>query len=244
MVAAGTVMVVVRGGTAEAYSLDALVHGAQTTSTLSYELDTSMPDGTTIFTEVTMDIDHGLASMTMDDHADHTSKLIFDLDRSRVYVDAESYTAMGVDVGDAEWIEFDLDEMLDMDASTFYGQIGENPLDATLLFDSAQHVEDLGFDQVRGEQVKHYEVTVDEDDVFDLDLETSGFVNDGTPDPEGVVVYDVFVNESNQMVRLDYDVKVMDQYMSIELTVTGINEVVNIDVPDRSDVIGFDDVEF
>jgi hypothetical protein len=243
MVAAATAMVLIGGDEAEAYSLDAATMRAQQTNTVSLEYETAMSDGMVTHAEVDMDLDGGLTSMTMDNGYSGEWEYIFDLEQNRMYVDADSFEDMGLDVGDADWVEYELDELMDGDMTAVYAQFGENPLDASAMFEPADSVEDLGFDVVRGERVRHYEVTVDEDMGYGTELTRNGFVNDGEADPEGKIVFDVYVNESSQMVRLTYSMKLMGDYVSFDVTVTGINEPVDIDVPDRSDVIDMNDLD-
>ena len=244
MIAAATTMVVMGGEEAEAYSLDAATMEAQQTDTITLEYETSMPGGTTVHADVEMDLGRGLTSMTMDDGFSGEWDYIFDVDSNRLYVDADSMEDMGLDVGNADWVGYELDELTDGDMTMTYSQFGENPLDASQMFDGADEVEDLGFDMVRGERVRHYEVTIDEELAFGMELSTSGFVNDGDGDPEGKVVFDVYVNRSNQMVRLAYSMQMMGEYISFDVTITGINEPVDIEVPDRSDVVDMDDLEY
>jgi hypothetical protein len=252
MIAGAAAMVLLRADKAEAtYSLDAATMQANRTNTVTLEYQTSTPDGMTAAAEVEMDIERGLTSVVIDDGFSDDWRYIFDLEKNRMYLDADSYEELGLDVGDAEWIQFDLDDLTDVDASEMYAQFGENPLDASAMFENADAVEDLGFDVVRGDRVKHYEVTIDEELAFGTemsadassDIQTNGFVNDGSADPEGKVVFDVYVNESNQMVRMAYTLDIMGEYVSFDVTVTGINEEVDIDLPRRADVIDADQLE-
>jgi hypothetical protein len=245
MVAAATAMVVVSDEPAQAYSLNAAAMRAQQTNTLSYEATTSMADGTTNRFEVDMDLDRGLTSMTMDDGSVDQWQYVVDMNDNVMYVGAAKFTELGLHAGGAQWVSFDLGELIDVDLSAMYDQVGENPLDATLLFDVADDIVDLGFDDVRGERVKHYQVTVDEHAVLGTSKQTtSGFVNDGQTDAVGKDVYDVYVNRSNQMVRLSYGLEIVGQYVSVDLMVTRVDEQLDIVVPRKSDVIAYDDLEF
>jgi hypothetical protein len=250
LVAAGAVMVVLRSQpAAAAYSLDVAAIDVQDTTTLSYDLDMAMSDGSQVHSQVEMDLGRGLASVEMDDgYADW--QLVMDLDDHVMYVQADAFTDMGLDVDGAEWVRYDLDRVVDMDDVTGLYGLGENPLDAAQLFDAAEQVDDLGFEDVDGVRVKHYEVTLDASDVLGTDLSeidssglaTHGFVNDGDADPEGKIVYDVYVNEWNEIAKLTFGMELLGEYVSVDMTVTSVDEVVEIDLPDPSDVADWDDV--
>ncbi|MBI5087943.1 MAG: hypothetical protein HZB15_03480 [Actinobacteria bacterium] len=255
MAAAATLTVVLRDdAAAAAYSLDMAAIDVQDTSTVTYDLDMSTSDGMDLHYEIAMDLDRELSSITMD--TDGTEWVyVMDLGDGVVYVDAAAMETLGADVADADWVSFDLDDMVgsDEDITGVYG-LGENPLDATGLFDQAEEVDDLGFEDINGQEVKHYEVTFDEEDLlgFDTsdlessdlgaDLHTSGFVNDGETDPEGKVVYDVYVNEWNEIVQLTYGMDFLGEWVSVDLTVTSVDEAVDIEVPRSSTVIDGDDL--
>jgi hypothetical protein len=250
LVVAGVAVVALRAEpAAAAYSLDTATIDVQDTTTLTYDLDMSMSDGTEMHSEIAMDLSEGLASVEMDDgYAEWT--YVMDLDDEVMYVDADAYAELGIDVGDAHWVSFDLDDMLDTDdVSGVYG-LGENPLDATQLFDAADDVEDLGFEDLDGVRVKHYEVTLDEEDLLGIDLSelesnelgSHGFVNDGDSDPEGKVVYDVYVNEWNEITQLTFGMEFLGEYVSVDMRVTSVDVPVEIDVPDRSETVDWEDV--
>ncbi len=237
-----TTVVVVLAAPTDTYSLEASAARARDTTTLTYEFEAVRLGGATTFGEVQTDLDQRLTSMTMNDDSDGSSEYVFDIARNRVYVEADLYSDIGFDVGDAEWIRFDLDEMWATEASGLYDQVGENPLDAMLLLETADTIDDLGFEEVHGERVKHFVITVDDDTDLRA-VEHSGFVNDGEPDPRDRAAFDVYVNKSNQMVRLKYGLQMMGEYASVDVTMTGVDEAVDVHVPQRADVIEWDDID-
>jgi hypothetical protein len=250
MAAAGVLIVALQHDrAAAAYSLDMAALDVQDTTTLTYDLDMSMSDGTEMHSEVAMDLEQGLASVEMDDGYTDWA-FVMDLDEEVMYLHADAMTDMGLDVGDAEWVAYDLDEMVDTDDITGVYGLGENPLDATQLFDAAEQVDDLGFEELDGMRVKHYEVTLDEEDLLGIDLSDAepsglgahGFVNDGDADPEGKVVYDVYVNEWNEITQLTFGMELFGEYVSVDMTVTSVDEAVDIELPRRSTVVEWADL--
>ena len=117
-----TTVVVVLAAPTDTYSLEASAARARDTTTLTYEFEAVRLGGATTFGEVQTDLDQRLTSMTMNDDSDGSSEYVFDIARNRVYVEADLYSDIGFDVGDAEWIRFDLDEMWATEASGLYDQ--------------------------------------------------------------------------------------------------------------------------
>ena len=138
-------------------------------------------------------------------------------------------------------MSIDFEDLTGIDLGSLQ-QMTDNPLDVTEAFLAADAVEDLGFDEVNGQQVKHYRVTVDTDDVLAAmpSFEESFADIPGFELPD-TYVYDVYVTEANEMVRMAYDYEVLGESMSIDLTVTGVNEPVDIVVPDPADVVDIGD---
>jgi hypothetical protein len=250
MAAAGVLMVVLRSEpAAAAYSLDMAALDVQDTTTLTYDLDLSMSDGTDVHSEVEMDLAGGLASVQMDAAGEHWDYLL-DLDEHAMYVQSDALTDLGFDAEGADWVRLDLDRIVGMDDITGVYGLGENPLDATQLFAVAEQVDDLGFEDVDGMRVKHFQVTLDEADVLGIEVAATesdglgahGFVNDGDAAPEGKVVYDVYVDEWNEIVRLTFGMAFAGEFVSVDMTVTSVDVPVSIELPSRSTVADWDDV--
>lgn len=233
------VVVLTRDAPAEAYSLTQAATQAQDARTLSYEMEMDMGVAGSATAEASFDLDRGLMSMTMSmDMVDQPVDALFDIDENTMYM---STAAFG-DVIDAEWVSIDFEEVTGLDFGSMQ-QMTDNPLDVTEAFLVADEVEDLGFDEVNGQQVKHYRVTVDTAAV----LAATPSLEQAMADVPGLELpdtfeYDVYVTEANEMVRMAYEYEVMGQPMSIDLTVTGVNEPVDIQLPDPADVADIGDL--
>ena len=203
-----------------------------------------MGDVANVSADVSMDLDRHLMAMTMemDQMLDEPIQAVFDLNTGVMYMGAAQFADMGAPIGDAEWIEFDVQDATGVDMSDMIDQVGDNPLDAAAMFDAAQHVEDLGFDEVRGEKVKHYSIEIDTATALEAQpklrerLETLG------ADMPATIVYDAYVNEDNEIARLSYSVEMMGQTTTMDMVVTGVGDEVNIELPDPQTVISLDDM--
>lgn len=241
--AGAVTMVASRDEPVHAFSLNAATAQAQRSSTISYTAEIWTND-VAMTADFSIDMDRKLMAM-------HTSAgsigepvdVVFDLSENTMYVDASAYGGLGADLGDVEWIEFDIGEAMGgIDMAAMFDQIeGTNPLDVVDMFAAADDVEDLGYDEVRGERVKHYAITVDMAAALagrpDFADALAGMVAE-MPD---TVVFDAYVNGSDELVRFAYDLSVGSQQSSIDLTVTGVGDDVDIELLDPSTVIGFDD---
>lgn len=244
MVATATASVVLsRDEPAEAYSLSAATVRAQDTSTVSYSYEMSFGDDNNITADVSMDVDRGLMAATMQmDMFDGPVEYVFDMNENEMYVAADQLAGLGVPVEDGQWIKFDVGAITGIDMSGLVDQMRENPLDATQMFQVADDVTDLGFDEVNGQQVRHFEVTVDVKTALEAKPELAdvlGDLLDGMPE---TIVYDAYVTEANELVRLTYGYDVMGQPASVDMTVNATGTDVVIELPDPSTVVSYDEL--
>jgi hypothetical protein len=255
LIAAGAAVVVLGRdrGRADTSSFRAAIVDADQATSLTYELDMTSPGQPDIHATAAIDLDRHVASMRVW-AAGERWDYVMDMAAAVVYVDSGPLADEGYDVGDAEWVSVELEGEVPSESLTGVYGLGENPLDATQLFDAADSVEDEGWEDVAGEQARHYRVTLDEAVVLGEsdasgvravahDPHRSGFVNDGQADPEGKIVYDVYVNARDQIVRLSFAAKVADQWVSVDLSVTSIDEPVDIEIPRPSTVVSADDID-
>jgi hypothetical protein len=232
---------------ADAYSLNVAAAQAQDATTMAFTYEMSLGGDASIDADVSMDLDRKLMSMSMEmDELDGPITCVFDMGSNDMYFDAGAFGDM-LPVEDAQWIKFGLDDLTDVDLSELMGPVSDNPLDATMMFDVAKDVEDLGFDEVEGQRVKHYLVTVDTSDALDAQPEVrqalDGLAAEMAQLPE-TIVYDAYVTEANELVRLVYGFDVLGESMTMDITVTSAGEPVDIEVPDPSTVMDFDDFGF
>ena len=232
--AGATAMIVLRDEPAEAFSLEAAAVQAQDTSTLSFTMEMAM-DGSTVSADISMDVERELMAMQMRmPDLDGTFEFIVDLDDNTMYLSTAAEEFDLAQAGGAEWIEADMNDLMDVDMSSMLDQMDDNPLDMTAAFATADGVRDLGFVTVDGHEAKHYEITVDTDDAREVLEDALGTVPDE-------IVFDVYVNEANQLVRMAYEFEMMGEDVAVDMTITGIDNV-DIVVPDPSTVISFDDL--
>lgn len=244
--AATTGVVVTRDDQADAatYSLTAAAAQAQGATTVSYSMTMEMGDVANVSADVSMDLDRHLMAMTMemDQMLDEPIQAVFDLNTGVMYMGAAQFANMGAPIGDAEWIEFDVQDATGVDMSDMIDQVGDNPLDAAAMFDAAQHVEDLGFDEVRGEKVKHYSIEIDTATALEAQPKLRDRLETLGADMPATIVYDAYVNEDNEIARLSYGVEMMGQTTTMDMVVTGVGDEVNIELPDPQTVISLDDM--
>jgi hypothetical protein len=230
-----TAAVVVRDEPAEAFSLQAATVHAQDTSTLSFTMEMEMSDGTEVSADISMDVERELMAMHMRmPELEGEFDFIVDLDDNTMYLSTAAEAFDFAPLDGAEWIEADLDELMDVDMSSMLDQVDSNPLDMTAAFADAEGVRDLGYATVDGVEAKHYEVTVDTAEAYEVLDDVLGTVPDE-------LVFDVYISEDNQLLRMAYEFEMMGDEVAFDLTITGTDDV-DIVVPDPSTVISFEDL--
>jgi hypothetical protein len=149
----------------------------------------------------------------------------------------------GADELPTDWISMDLSNIPGGDQS-FGSLASSNPLDTAKLFDSAKKVQDKGVEEIDGEKVKHYVVTVDLAAALAASPEArKQFEQLGTDLPD-TLDYDVWVTEDNSLRRLAFTMEAVGQTLSTEMTVTDIGTIDPIvlpapdDVTDMSELLG------
>lgn len=240
----GGAMWAMRGGdepSVQAFSIEAVAQSAEQVNAVELEVTVELGDAT-IEAMVTMDTASGLMSMTMDmgdlltDEAGvGTMDMIMDLNAGTGYVSTEMFGEL-IET-DADWVSVDLGEGM---GDQFDQLAGSNPFDMAPLFDQeGVDVEEIGFDEVNGEKVKHYEVTIDpallaeqSEELGDQfgELGDLGFT-DG-------IAFQVYVNEANELRRMSFSVDILGESISYDMTVIAIgDEIEPIVLPDPADVV-------
>lgn len=238
-----------RGGeTKQTFSLDAAVDVAQQTSDVTYEtkIDVMIVG---ISAEMTVNGDAQLIRMSMDLSAlselggdelsgmPESMVMLIDLESGDALLD-KSLLGDEADF-DEQWIRVspeDADAFGDIDQMT-----SNNPIGITALFDEASEVREIGFDEVDGEKVKHFRLTVDFDDVLQLggtqfdDLDSMDIDEADLPDE---IDYDVYVNEDNQIRRIVFEAPIGGLDLGIDMTVIAFgDEVERLERPAEDDII-------
>jgi len=230
------VFAVVGGDKAHAgYSLSAAAASAETAQNVAYEM--TMQAGSAGTVEVTgkFDVAHQLMSMDMalPMLGDQQLSVVMDLGRFTMYMDASAFGKTGA--FPTKWVSIDLGKVPSMkDALAQAGT--NNPLDVAKAFAAAKSVEDLGTEDFRGEQVKHYKVTVALADVLASNPSMKDQLSKlGSAFPDEIS-YDVYVNANSQLRRVVYEAPVAGQTMKADVVFTAIDTLDPIVVPAADEV--------
>ncbi len=230
-------LVLANDSSSEKYSLTAAVSGAQGADSMAYEMRMDMGIVGAIIIDGRFDAEHQRMAMTMTidgmDAADMPEvEYLIDIESQMMYVNAEALADSGLDV-DTPWIGVDLSESSVMND---LGAMGSNPADMAASFADAENVEDLGLETVDGTEVRHYRVTVGIADVLAANPALEGQYEDAGAELPDEIVYEVYVDASNQLRRMTFDLDILGQSITFEMTITAVDDVEPIVIPDPSDV--------
>lgn len=248
--AGGGVFLATRGGDkVEAFSLQAA--SEQAAASDDVQMTMTMSVGPLAFeAEVIFDDNSGLMQMTMSGDVVGSAGIdevlvIMDTNNLTMYM---STAAFGDEIPtDAEWVLMDMSD-LGVDTSQFDQISSNNPLDIAPMFENANSVEEVGFDEVNGEKVKHYKVTVDMADALAVQPELQERLDELEELGEGLTMpdeltYDVYVNEGNQLRRIVFEMPFGPMNIDADIVVTAIGDAVpQIEVPPGDDVVSFEEL--
>ena len=117
-----------------------------------------------------------------------------------------------------------------------------NPLDAGALFENAKSVTEIGFDEVDGVRVKHFEVVVDTAAAMKVSPQLQQQLDGLGTDIPMDLRYDVYVDEQNQIRRTTIDTSIGGQKVSVDVIIKPQTEPIVIEVPKPADVTDFADL--
>lgn len=247
LVAVGVVFAVTRGDDAEKYSLTAAGDATGDLKTMTFSTTTA-GFGTEVRAVVATDLERELLHINMDLGVAIVGlggeiEMILDLANGVTYTNVSFFKQLGFPLN-TEWLRMDADWVAKngQDFELFRADAIANPLDAALVLEHATATEEVGFDDVDGLKVKHYQVTVSGEDAFasmgqlaeQLDL-----LDGAIPDE---IVYDFYVDEQNLIRRVSYEIDIGPGKISTDIVVLSINEPVNIEIPDDDDVTNARDI--
>jgi hypothetical protein len=205
--------------------------------------------GQRVVADVKADSDAGLTHLTMDLGesglgVDSTIETLYDANTKAIYVTSAFFDELGLDV-DTDWIRMDEEFLATLggaDEGLFGSASWGNPLDAAPLFAAAKSVTDLGFDEVAGVRVKHYEVVVD----TAAALATSPQIQQAFDEADGALpkelTYDVYVDEQNQIRRTATTVKAGATKVTADIVITPLTEPLHLELPDPDNVTDMSDL--
>jgi hypothetical protein len=168
---------------------------------------------------------------------DATVDLVAEVEDEVLYMSADFFEQLGVPV-DTQWIKIDraAAEQAGEDTSLFDQLDITNPLDTASIFDDADNVEDRGDDEIDGEAVRHYVVTVQMSELLKVDESLLQKAEDLGADLPETVDYDVYVTEDNTIRRMRYDLDLDVGKVKVEVTFREPDGPLSIEVPASGDV--------
>ena len=173
------------------------------------------------------------ATMNLPGLGDQPIGLVFDLENGVIYMEAAPFVDPGAPV-DSKWVSIDLSTVPAM--KELFGTVSEsNPLDVAKQFAIAKTIEEVGMEKVGEEPAKHYLVTVVTADVMKKFPEMAAVIDKAGVKMEDEVVYDVWVNEANQMRRMKYTTTINGQEQAQDITYTAIGAIDPIEVPSEDE---------
>ena len=236
VVAAIVVAIFVAGsGDSDAYSLKAAAQGAAEAKNVAFEMKATAA-GEDLTMAARLDADRQLMAMSIDMPAlseGGSIDAVMDMGAKVMYMDASAIPGAGEIP--TKWISIDLSTMPGAEES-FGSLTSSNPLDTAALFENASAVVDKGVEEVGGEKVKHYVVTVKVDDLVAKQPGLGDqFDSLGGTLPE-TVDYEVWVTEGNELRRMSFTLDVAGQTVVTDMKVTAIGTIDPIDIPAADDV--------
>lgn len=243
LVAAGAVViaavvagVVLLGGDKSdaSYSLQAAAEGAAAAQNVAFEMELNAA-GQQVTMAASIDVEHQLMSMSAEMPMFSDSgelSMIMDIENKVMYMDGSAFPGGALPT---KWVSLDLSKLPDV-GDSFGSLTGANPLDTARLFENAANVQDKGVEDLNGEKVKHYVVTVDLDEAIAAQpglLDGLGDVGADLPD---TIDYDVWVTEDNQFRRMSFSMEYAGQTADVDMRVTSVGTIEPIVLPAADEV--------
>lgn len=236
LVAGGVTFALTRGDDKEsssgggAYSLTAAATSAQDAQFIAYEMNISVM-GQSVQMEARMDVGASMMAMSMEMPGGAGSlDAIVDGGNQVMYMNTASFGSMAP----TPWISMDLSKV--PGGAQAFGASTENPLDVSKLFTDADNVEEVGLEDFRGEQVKHYRVTLDTAEAMSADPNLRSQLDELGGDFPEQLVYDVYITEDNELRRMTFEIDVMGQTMAAEMVLTALDSIEPIVIPPADQV--------
>ncbi len=226
--------VVALGGSDKAearFSLSAAAASAEVAQNVAYEMKIEVGASGAIDATGTLDTENGILAMNMSMPALGATKLdvIFDITNERMYMSSAAFAGQGMEVP-TDWVGIDVSDLPGME-ELFDQNTTNNPLDVARVFAEAKNTQDLGLEDFRGEQVKHYRVVVSTADALAASPSLQQQIDQMGSDVPEELTYDVWVTSESQLRRVTYDVPVAGQSVKADIVYTSIGTIDPIVVP-------------
>lgn len=233
-VVVGVVLAV--GGTSDAgYSLKAATASAGEATNVAFDMHMTMA-GQDIDMTARLDMEHQLMAAEakipiLDDGL--SFEMILDLGNLTMYLDTSGIPG----AGDAptKWVSMDMSKVPGLEDQM--GSITDsNPLDVAKLFDGSSEVVDKGLEDVAGEKVRHYVVTVDFAALMKAQPNTFEQLQELGAEMPDTVDYDVWVTKDSELRKMGFSMPMMGQTVTMEMTVRAIGDIEPIVLPSPDEV--------
>jgi hypothetical protein len=237
-------VVVGSSGSSNGYSLDAAAANAGAASNVEYEMTMQLGSLGSANLTARQDLEHKLMAMdiALPGLTGQKVSAVLDLAKSVMYMDASTFTSMGASVG-TKWISLDFSKVPGMKESMAKAGAGSgNPLDVAKLFAKASSKKDLGIETFRGEQVRHYQLTVDTAHALDWNPSLKKQLDAMGSTMPKQIVYDVWVTKGNELRRTKFDMAMMGQTVSADMVFTKVGSIEPIVVPAAKDTTDISDL--
>jgi hypothetical protein len=226
------------------YSLDAAAINAGAASNVEYEMTMQLGSLGSASITARQDIARHLMAMDMaiPGMSDKKVSAIVDVGNSKMYMDASAFKSMGAPVS-TKWISIDFSKVPGMkDILAKAGAESGNPLDVAKLFAKATTKQDLGLETFRGEQVRHYRLTVDTAHALDWNPSLRKQLESMGATLPKQIDYDVWITKANELRRTKSDIAVMGQTVSVDIVFTKVDSIEPIAVPAAKDATDISDL--
>jgi len=238
--------VLLKKDTAEAkYSLAKASAAAAETNAAAFTMTMELL-GEEVTADAETDSASGLSHITMDlGTVGGSIEMILDTKEQAIYFNSAFLAESGIPV-DTDWVKMDSEFLQGPAGGTnqdlFDAADLGNPLDAGAVFKTAKSVTEIGFDEVDGVKVKHFEVVVDTADAMKVSPQLQKQFDELGGDVPQELTYDVYVDEQNQIRRTTTDTSVAGQKISVDIVIKPQAEPIVIEVPEPADVTDFADL--
>lgn len=225
-----------------AYSLTAASAAAAETKAVAFTMTIGVM-GKEVTAEAETDSESGISHIVMDlgvMGVDSSLEMIADTSGKAIYFKSSFLVDSGLPI-DTDWVKMDeafLQEHTDSVSIFDSAKIG-NPLDAATLFKNAKSVNEIGFDEVDGVKVKHFEVVVDALDALKVTPQLQRQLDALHAEVPTDLTYDVYVDEQNQIRRITAEIFLAGQTIAVDVVIKPLTEPLVIELPDPADVTDF-----
>jgi len=189
------------------------------------------PDGRLL--QMTMDFGPTMAAIGITEPIE----AIVNVEDRVLYMGSGFFSALGAPV-DTPWIKIDREaaEAAGQDTA-FFDQIQiDDPTDTTALFAQAKDITIVGDEEIEGEKVRHYRVTVSTADVVKSNPSLGDMVDQLDSELPDSIEYDVWVTKDNRFRRLSYDLDLGVTSLGTTIDFQRLTEPVTITEPAADEV--------